>query len=132
MTTDSFELDDLLPALPEVVYDAWTDATGHTRMTGAGATSDPRAGGAFTAWDGYITGTHVELERPRRILQRWRTAEFPEGAADSRLEIRLDEEGGGARIRILHSEIPAGQGGRYEAGWVEHYLEPMKRHFGGG
>jgi activator of HSP90 ATPase len=115
---------------PEDVFDAWVDGPKHAAMTGAAAQSDARAGGRFTAWDGYIEGTHVELDRPRRIVQRWRSAEFPEGAPDSRLEVRLDEASAGTRITIVHSDIPNGQGAQYEAGWAEHYFDPMRAFFG--
>lgn len=116
-------------ATPSDVYDAWIDGEAHAEMTGAAASSEPRPGGRFTAWDGYIEGTHVELERPSRILQRWRSAEFPEDAGDSLLEVRLDRVEGGTRVSIVHWDIPDGQGASYEAGWVEHYFEPMRRHF---
>ena len=116
-------------ASPEAVYDAWIDGDGHAAMTGAAATSDARAGGRFTAWGGYIEGTHETLERPSRIVQRWRTSEFPDDASDSRLEVRLEPAEGGTRVTFVHSAIPDGQGAKYETGWVEHYVDPMRAHF---
>src|SRR5688500_8872522 len=114
---DAFEISAIIAADAAAIYDAWIDATKHAAMTGAPATSDPRAGGRFTAWDGYIEGTHVELERPSRIVQAWRTAEFPDDASDSHLEVRLAEAEGGTRVTIAHWEIPEGQGAKYEQGW---------------
>ena len=130
MTTESIECEDVVPATPEQIYDAWIDGAGHAAMTGAGATSEAVVGGEFTAWDGYIRGQHVELSRPSRIVQRWITAQFPEGAGSSRVEILLEPTDGGTRVRILHSEIPEGQGASYDGGWVTHYYEPMKKYFG--
>ena len=127
--TDAIEVEATIGASPEAIYDAWVDGEGHAKMTGAGADSDPVVGGEFTAWDGYITGTHEALERPRRIVQRWRTSQFPDDAPDSRLEIRLEPVEGGTRVKILHSEIPTGQGPSYDQGWVDHYFEPMRAHF---
>ncbi len=94
-------------------------------MTGGAATSEPEVGGACTAWDGYIEGRYLELESPRRIVQTWRTSEFPSDAPDSRLEVRLEAVEGGTRITFVHAGIPEGQGSSYEQGWVDHYLEPM-------
>lgn len=127
--TDSIEVEGTIGASPEAIYDAWIDGSGHAAMTGAEAESDSVVGGAFTAWDGYITGTHEALERPHRIVQRWRTSEFPDDAPDSRLEVLLEATDGGTRVRILHTEIPEGQGPSYDQGWVDHYLEPMRSHF---
>lgn len=129
--SERIELRTTLPATAEAVFDAWIDGEAHGTMTGAGATSDPKAGGRFTAWDGYIEGAHVELDRPRRIVQRWRTSEFPEGAPDSIVEIALTPKGSQVELQIVHREIPAGQGARYEQGWQDFYFAPMREHFGG-
>ena len=125
MSLDDIEVEGLVPASPERIYAAWINTDLHAAMTGAAASCDPEIGGAFTAWDGYISGRTLELEPHRRIVQAWRTAQFPEDAADSRLEITLSAEGDGTRVKFRHTGIPAGQGVLYEKGWVGHYLEPM-------
>ncbi|MDA1035740.1 MAG: SRPBCC domain-containing protein [Chloroflexi bacterium] len=127
--SDSFSIARALPATPEQVYEAWLDGDQHSEMTGAGATANAKVGGAFTAWDGYIEGTNVELVEYGRIVQRWRTLEFPVDAPDSLLEITLEPSNGGTLITINHSEIPDGQGDSYKTGWVDHYFEPMAEHF---
>ena len=131
--SDSFEISTLLPAPPARVYAAWLSGAEHAAMTGGSAGGraeiDPRVGGAHSAWDGYITGTTLELEPDRRIVQAWRTAEFPVDGPDSRLEIVLDAVEDGTRLTLKHSDIPAGQGASYESGWVENYFEPMTTYF---
>lgn len=118
-----------LLAHPQDVFDAWVTAKGHAAMTGSPATSEKKKGGAFTAWDGYISGTHLELVPEKRILQSWRTSEFPADAPDSRLEVRLARAAKGTRLTILQSGIPDGQGEQYESGWQTHYFDPMTRFF---
>ena len=51
-------------------------------MTGSPAIVDPEIGGAFEAWDGYISGRTLSLEPGRRIVQSWRTSEFAEDEGD--------------------------------------------------
>jgi uncharacterized protein YndB with AHSA1/START domain len=126
---ESFEISTILPTDPQRVYEAWLDGRKHGQFTGGAAEVDPRVGGRFTAWDGYIQGRTLELEPFRRIVQAWRSSEFPEGSADSRLEVMLEKARGGTRITIRHSAIPEGQGKEYEKGWKEHYFRPMKRYF---
>jgi uncharacterized protein YndB with AHSA1/START domain len=87
---DSFRVSAVLPTSPQEVYDAWLDGDQHGAYTGAEAAIEPGIGGAFSAWDGYISGTTLELEPPGRIVQAWRTTEFPPGSPDSRLEILLE------------------------------------------
>ena len=127
--SDSIELSTVLPAPPDRVYAAWLSSDEHTAMTGGGAEIDPRVGGAHSAWDGYITGTTLELEPEHRIVQAWRTVEFPADSPDSRLEIVLEPADGGTRLTLKHSGIPAGQGASYESGWIENYFDPMRDYF---
>jgi activator of HSP90 ATPase len=122
---------DVIPATPQEIYDAWLDSEGHINMTGGGATASAELGARYTAWDGYITGENIELESPKRIVQTWRSSEFPIGTNDSRLEIVLDEVDGGTKVTFRHSQIPDGWGDSYKQGWFDHYYEPMKAYFGG-
>ncbi len=125
-----FEVSDVIPATPEEVYAAWLDSDGHTKMTGSPAEVSAEKGGAFQAWDGYISGTNVELEPPRRIVQRWRTREFSESEEDSLLEVLFDREGQSTRVTIRHSELPD-HGMQYRQGWINSYFRPMKEYFSG-
>lgn len=128
---DGFELSVQIPASPDQIFQHWVEGAGHAAMSGGGASSEPWPGGAFSAWDGYIRGHHVALEPGRRIVQRWRTAEFPGEAPDSLVEITLAEDEGGTRITLRHTEIPEGQGERYRGGWDHFYFQPMRAFFGG-
>jgi uncharacterized protein YndB with AHSA1/START domain len=118
-----------LPATPEEVFRAWLSTEGHTKMTGSPANVEPRVGGAFTAWDGYITGRTLELKPYTRIVQSWRTNEFAETDPDSKLEIVLEAHDDGTTLTLTHSGIPEGQAESYESGWEESYFAPMREYF---
>jgi uncharacterized protein YndB with AHSA1/START domain len=130
MATESIELSRVLPTTPERIYLAWLSGLEHSAMTGSKATVESiEVGGAYSAWDGYIDGVHVALEPGRRILQTWRSDDFPADAAESYLEVLLEPAPGGTRITLRHTGIPEGQGPGYLDGWGEHYLTPMARFF---
>lgn len=129
MPLETVRVSAVLPATADRVYAAWVDSRGHTKMTGSKAIVDPTVGGEHSAWDGYITGRNIELEPARRIVQTWRTTDFPLGSGDSHLDVHLREVDGGTEITIFHAEIPEGQGAQYEQGWRDHYLEPMRKYF---
>jgi len=97
-------------------------------MTGGTAVVSFVPGESFEAWDGYIKGINLELERPVRILQSWRTSEFVESEKDSLLEVLFEKEGEGTRITIHHSDLPE-HGMQYQQGWIDSYFEPMKAYF---
>ena len=71
--TYDFKLSCDLPAPPQAVYDAWLDSAAHSAMTGSEAKIGKHVGDRYTAWDGYISGTTLELAPGRRIAQSWRT-----------------------------------------------------------
>jgi activator of HSP90 ATPase len=126
---ESLKMSTTLPASPETIYNAWLSSEGHTAMTGSPAEVEAEIGGAFKAWDGYIWGMTLEMESPRRILQDWRTSEFPEVSPDSRVEIRFEESDGETKITLTHTEIPDGQGDSYKQGWEDFYFTPMRAYF---
>jgi len=123
-----FEVSALIPASPEVVYEAWLDSEGHTKMTGGEAKVSSEVGGEFEAWDGYIQGRNLELEYGKRIVQSWRTSEFADDEADSRIEITFDREGDGTKVTLRHTNLPP-HGEQYEQGWVDSYFVPMQEYF---
>lgn len=75
----------VLPATPEVAYDAWLDeaalrqfmctAPGHVSAVAV----DPRLGGSlrvvmsFPDYDREITGHYIALDRPQRVCFTWNT-----------------------------------------------------------
>jgi len=126
---ESVVLDKWFPVEPQVLFKAWLDGRAHGAFTGGAASIEPKVGGAFTAWDGYIQGKTLALDPPRRILQTWRTSEFPDGAPDSRLELWLEAASGGTRLTLRHTGIPEGQGIGYAQGWLDHYFQPMQEYF---
>ena len=118
-----------LPASPEKIFRSWLSSEGHSAMTGSTAKVEPRVGGKFTAWDGYITGKTLELKPYSRIVQAWRTSEFPDQSPDSRLEILLEAVKDGTKLTLIHSNIPDDQADSYEGGWDDNYFKPMKDYF---
>ncbi|MBI4338490.1 MAG: SRPBCC domain-containing protein [Chloroflexi bacterium] len=129
---ESIRVSAVLPATPQRIYEAWLDSRQHGSFTGGAAEIDPTVGGVFTTWDGYIRGVTEALEPYRRILQAWRTTDFPEDAPDSRLEVLLEPSARGTRITLVHTGIPDGQGADYRQGWKDHYFAPMKAYLAKG
>lgn len=126
-----YELSEVFAVPPARIYDAWMDSDGHAAMTGAPARIDPRVGGQYEAWDGYITGRTLALEPERRIVQTWRTSEFADSDPDSQIEVLLEPVDDGARLTLRHTNVPDGQTQYEQGGWQESYFEPMEEYFAG-
>jgi len=126
--TIAFEVSELISASPEAIYQAWVSSAGHTAMTGSPAEASDIVGATFSAWDGYIFGHNLELEPGVRIVQAWRTSEFAENEADSRLEVVLTAHEDGTLVTIRHSNLPV-DGEQYRQGWLDYYFAPMQEYF---
>lgn len=119
----------LIPATPDEVYDALMDPKQHTDFTGAEAKGSAKVGGTFSAWDGYITAKNLELERGKKIVQEWKTTEWPDGYPPSRLEITLKPIPDGTELFLVQSKVPEEQADDYDEGWLDNYWDPMLAYF---
>jgi len=126
---ESFSIHAFLPASPAALYEAFLDPALHAAMTGSPARGEGRVGRSFEAWEGYISGKHLTLEEDARIVQSWRTTEFPVDAPDSTLELVFEGSDSETRLTINHSGLPDGTSAAYREGWREYYFEPMRRYF---
>jgi activator of HSP90 ATPase len=119
----------VIPATPDEVYDAYIDPKKHAEFTGSKATMSPRVGGKFTAWDDYISGRNLELEKGKKIVQEWVTSEWPQDYPPSRLELTFKEVGGNTELTLVQSDVPAEQANELEEGWTDFYWKPLKAYF---
>jgi len=98
----------VVPAKPADVFKAFVNARVHAAFTRAAATGSARVGGRFTAWDGYIMGVHRELVPGRRLVQEWKTTEWPDGAEPSTVAFSFKAVTGGTEVRMVHSNGAGG------------------------
>ena len=115
-------------ASPVMIYEAWLDSHQHTAMTGGEAVCSNEINGAFSAWDGYITGTNRILIKDKQIIQDWRTTEFNKEDENSELILQFSETKDGCELSLTHNNIPKGKAD-YQQGWLDHYFSPMKEYF---
>jgi activator of HSP90 ATPase len=112
------------------VFTGWLNDNTHSIFTGGAAASiSVSEGGKFSAWDGYISGTNVEIFPYKKIIQKWRTTDFGPDDEDSVLELFFTFKDDHTLVTITHSNIPDGQGDQYKKGWKDYYFSHMKKHF---
>jgi len=113
------------------LYKAWLDPVHHPAMSfGTEAEIDAQVGGTHSSGDGYISGVFEELVPGEKIVMTWRTTEFADDQADSRVELVFADAQEGSTLRLVHTGLPDDQVETYRAGWHEFYFEPMKVYFG--
>ncbi len=112
-------------ASPHAVYEALMDSKKHAQFTGGKASISRKAGGKFTAFDGYAEGTNLELVPDEKIVQSWRASDWPAGHY-SKATFSLKATNGGTRLAFTQSGVPAEQYGDIAQGWKDYYWVPMK------
>ncbi len=127
----TYTLTTVIPATPQEIYRAWLDSEAHSEMTGGEAIMSNEVGAEVSAWDGYITGTNLELVPGERIVQSWRTSEFTDEHKDSIVTVMLEPMDEGTLLTLIHSNVPDDQTSYEEGGWESQYFEPMKVYFAG-
>ena len=127
---NQFTLSIFLPVNQKTLYEAWLNGKAHAAFTGGGAAKvSPKVGGSFSAWDGYISGKNLELHPYDLIVQSWRTTEFAEDAPDSTLKVVIKAHKQGAKLTLIHGNIPKGAAAEYKKGWKDYYFTPMEKFF---
>lgn len=114
-------------ANPDRVYEALTDSSQFSKVTGGAATEiSSHAGGAFSCFDGKVTGMIVELEPHRRIVQAWRSSDWHAGVY-SIVKIELLQQGQSTLLTFDQTGFPEGTGEDLEAGWKANYWIPLEK-----
>ena len=88
-------------------------------------------GGKFELFGGNVTGEFVELEEPKKIVQKWRLGQWPAGHY-SRLQIWFDQNERDAvtTMRVDWDGVPVGQEEVTRRNWGEYYVRSIKTTFG--
>ena len=124
-----------LPATPEKLFDMYLDAESHATFTGFPVTIAARAGAPFRAFNDMLSGTMLHVVPKRLIVQTWRSANWPGTAIDSVLTLSFWPEKDGARIELVHVNVPEEDFAGVSEGWEKYYWTPWREYLarrGGG
>ena len=127
--SEIIQISEVFPVSAKRLFDAWLNSNEHSNFIGGDAEIRPIIGSKFSIWNGYITGTNLTIQPYGRIVQSWRSTDFPKGALDSKLEILFEKAGNGTRITLIHTRLPAAKVKDFEKGWIDYYFKPMKKYF---
>jgi activator of HSP90 ATPase len=117
-----------LMASPHRIYAALLDSKQFAAFSGAAAVIDSAPGGAFSMFDGQITGRNVELVPDKRIVQAWRPGSWPPGVY-SIVKFEFEPQSSQTKVILDHTGFPEGKFAGLDSGWHEHYWEPLKKFF---
>lgn len=114
-----------------MLYHVLTNEQRIASFTRAPATADPKPGGRFSFLAGNITGEFIELIPEKRIVQKWRFADWPEGLF-STVSMELVQKDDCTNLELTQTGIPDYDFDKTEAGWKRYFWESIKQTFGFG
>ncbi len=115
-------------APPKVVYQLLADSKLHSTVTRHTAKISRKVGGTFSAYSGYIKGINVDLVPGKRIVQAWRSREFPAGIFSMATFNLTPTKNGGTELVLIHRGVPKPLIAALEKGWRKSYWDLMKRY----
>jgi activator of HSP90 ATPase len=125
METKTIKQSVTIKASPHDVYEALMDSKKHSKFTGGKASISRKAGGKFTAYDGYAEGVNLELIPDKKFVQTWRADDWPEGHY-SRVTFAFAKVKEGTKLTFIQTDVPEDQYDAVAGGWKEYYWAPMK------
>jgi len=117
-----------LPAAPDKLFDMYLDAKAHAAFTGFPVTIAARAGAPFRAFNDMLSGTIIHVAPKWLIVQTWRSANWPATAIDSVLTLSFWPDKDGARVELVHANVPEDDFAGVSQGWEKYYWTPWRAY----
>ena len=109
------------------LYEAIMDSRKHAKFIGAPAKISAKVGGKFTAYGGSLEGENLELRPNKKIVQTWRSNDWPAGHYSRATFTFVPVGGRKTRMTFTQSGIPEGHFEDIKQGWITYYWEPLAR-----
>lgn len=116
----------LFNASPGSLFDAFLDSRKHSAIVGSKAAISKKVGGKFTAFNGMLSGKNLLIVRKKLIVQSWRSRSWKKTVSDSILILMFSKSAHGARIDLVHVNVPSHDLRGVTQGWHRYYWKPWR------
>jgi activator of HSP90 ATPase len=110
------------------VYEMLINERHHRAFTGEDASIVRSVGGKFKAYGDYISGMNVELESPRRIVQKWRASDWEDKNHYSTCTFDIQQGSNDVVLNFTQEGVPEKNYKAIKQGWNDHYWDKMKEY----
>ncbi|OWA54256.1 Activator of 90 kDa heat shock protein ATPase-like protein 1 [Hypsibius exemplaris] len=131
IATENLHLTEEFHCTAEDIYRAFTLKEMVQAFTRSNVVLEAEKGGKFSLFNGMVEGSFVELEKNKKIVQRWRFTSWP-AAHYSLVTLRFDQTESGTMITMDQTGIPSNDFIRTKDGWKRYYWDSLKVTFGFG
>ena len=117
-----------LPALPDRLFDMYLDPAEHEAFTGLPVNVSAIQGTPFSAFNGVITGTILQVVPKRLIVQAWRSPYWGPTDLDSTLVLTFLPENDGTRIELTQVNVVDVDFAGVSQDWEKYYWAPWRAY----
>ena len=115
-------------AVPDSLFDAYLDSRKHAAIVRSKVSISKAAGRRFTAFDGMLSGKNLLIVPKKLVLQSWRSRRWKKTDPDSILILMFSKTGRGARIDLVHVNVPNHDLRGVTRGWHRYYWKPWVKY----
>ncbi|TKY62523.1 Activator of 90 kDa heat shock protein ATPase-like 1 [Spatholobus suberectus] len=121
------------------LYEILMDENRWKGFTQSNARISKEVGGEFSIFDGSVTGTNLELQEAKLIVQRWRFGSWNDGVQSTVRLVFEEPDAGVTVVKLTHTDVP--EEDRYgnatvventERGWRDLIFQRIRAVFGFG
>jgi len=118
-----------LPVAPRRAFSLLSDRRLIRSWSGQSGTVEPRIGGRFSMFGGWVRGTVLAFQPGVYLAYTWLPQDWKKGTPSSIVVFRFTADGRKTRVSLLHKGLPSQKALRdHAAGWDEHVILPLKEY----
>ena len=117
----------IIPAEPEILYQALTHAPTIQLWTGESCVMEPVEGSEFSLWDESICGRNLSFEPGKKIIQEWYFGDQEEPSIVTIILHPKDKDK--TSVELRHTNIPDEAYDDIVSGWAGTYFKSLEEFY---
>ena len=126
----SIKISITVKASPAELFTALANAKHILQWSGQKGKVEPRVGGAFEMFDGWVKGNVLAYQIGKALAYTWLPGDWPDGMRPSIVRYKFVATSRGTKVTMTHSGFPSRKEMlSHKAGWSEHVFDPLRTYF---
>ena len=126
MTDFSCAISILLPCSINEAFSLLTNPDKIEEWGGGESICEPKAGGKFMLFDGWVEGEVLIYEPNKTLSYTWVIEDWESSYKPSIVRYDFTDDNGSARIELSHTNFPnQEEATNHKEGWYDHVLNPI-------
>jgi uncharacterized protein YndB with AHSA1/START domain len=117
-------------ASPDKVFEALTDSGIVAAWGGGIGLVEPKAGGKFEFFDGWIKGEVLIYKPGKELSYTWKPSEWEKKIPASVVNYKFRPHKAGTEVILTHTELPSQEeADKHKEGWIDYVFDPINDFF---